>query len=488
MLRGACSRRAGVPAKFACELGAIKLAATRRRREEDHPLRVAGHLREVANHRRLAPAARLGARYGCPHPLVELTPELLDQPLLVLGHIGIALREQHIAMTGFQPEQLHRSELCPNTSTGPAPAPIPPSPAATASPVISLARRAAASSVSPRASRAAIEDEWVHPEPCVAPPGWRGPSIRTASPPGWIRTSAPSSVWPPVTIAACGPSAWTARASSSCVALSPRPVSSRASSTLGVATVARGSRRSISAERASGSSRTAPLSATSTGSTTTGASPARSRASTTTAIVTASPSIPVLTASIPMSSATARICAMTMSGGTGWIESTPTVLWAVSAVIAVIPWTPQRANAFRSAWIPAPPPESEPAIEITAGMRRSAVIHLEHLDLRSRLGEQVRLLRASRVLAVGLESIPRWERDDVDLGQPVVAAQPPLQPAVVLLEQREHRALVLGERAQPRHRQPDEQGICDPGLHDPETSSGALRVVREKRPTWSLVT
>ena len=49
---------------------------------------------------------------------------------------------------------------------------------------------------------------------------------------------------------------------------------------------------------------------------------------------------------------------------------TPTVLCAVSAVIAVMPWTPQRANAFRSAWMPAPPPESEPAIESTAGTGR----------------------------------------------------------------------------------------------------------------------
>ena len=41
-------------------------------------------------------------------------------------------------------------------------------------------------------------------------------------------------------------------------------------------------------------------------------------------------------------------------------------------VIAVIPCTRQRANAFRSAWMPAPPPESEPAIESTRGMRSGA--------------------------------------------------------------------------------------------------------------------
>ena len=34
----------------------------------------------------------------------------------------------------------------------------------------------------------------------------------------------------------------------------------------------------------------------------------------------------------------------------------------VTAVIAVIPKTPSALNVFRSAWIPAPPPESEPAI------------------------------------------------------------------------------------------------------------------------------
>ena len=47
---------------------------------------------------------------------------------------------------------------------------------------------------------------------------------------------------------------------------------------------------------------------------------------------------------------------------------TPSVFWAVIAVIALVPCTPQRANAFRSAWIPAPPPESEPAIVSTVGV------------------------------------------------------------------------------------------------------------------------
>src|SRR3954471_5683075 len=52
------------------------------------------------------------------------------------------------------------------------------------------------------------------------------------------------------------------------------------------------------------------------------------------------------------------------------------------AVMAVMPCTPAAANALRSAWMPAPPPESEPAIERTRGVaaissrmpRRAALI------------------------------------------------------------------------------------------------------------------
>ena len=40
---------------------------------------------------------------------------------------------------------------------------------------------------------------------------------------------------------------------------------------------------------------------------------------------------------------------------------------AVTAVIADVPNTPKRAKVFRSAWIPAPPPESEPASEKDCG-------------------------------------------------------------------------------------------------------------------------
>ena len=41
----------------------------------------------------------------------------------------------------------------------------------------------------------------------------------------------------------------------------------------------------------------------------------------------------------------------------------------VTAVIAVIPKTPRALNVLRSAWMPAPPPESDPAIVSARGRR-----------------------------------------------------------------------------------------------------------------------
>src|SRR3954463_7485896 len=61
---------------------------------------------------------------------------------------------------------------------------------------------------------------------------------------------------------------------------------------------------------------------------------------------------------------------MIVCGGTASTARTSTVFWTVMAVIAVMPWTPQRAKALRSAWMPAPPPESEPAIAGTRGTGR----------------------------------------------------------------------------------------------------------------------
>ncbi len=53
---------------------------------------------------------------------------------------------------------------------------------------------------------------------------------------------------------------------------------------------------------------------------------------------------------------------MTSAAETGSHASTPTVFCAVTAVITLVPNTPNWWKVFTSAWIPAPPPESDPAI------------------------------------------------------------------------------------------------------------------------------
>ena len=80
--------------------------------------------------------------------------------------------------------------------------------------------------------------------------------------------------------------------------------------------------------------------------------------------------MPVLTASAPMSSSTALIWSRTKAGDCSAIDVTPRVFCAVSATIAVMPCAPQRAKALRSAWIPAPPPESDEAMVSTRGITR----------------------------------------------------------------------------------------------------------------------
>src|SRR5579871_721527 len=79
-------------------------------------------------------------------------------------------------------------------------------------------------------------------------------------------------------------------------------------------------------------------------------------------------SIPVFAASTPMSPATASICAATTSGAISATAVTAVVFCAVIAVIAVMPYTPKTLNVLRSACMPAPPPESDPAIDSARGI------------------------------------------------------------------------------------------------------------------------
>ena len=61
---------------------------------------------------------------------------------------------------------------------------------------------------------------------------------------------------------------------------------------------------------------------------------------------------------------------------------TPRVFCAVRPVTTDRPNTRKAQNIFRSAWIPAPPPESEPAIVSAFGMGFSVILSL----LRDRAG------------------------------------------------------------------------------------------------------
>jgi len=91
-------------------------------------------------------------------------------------------------------------------------------------------------------------------------------------------------------------------------------------------------------------------------------------------------SIPVFTARTSKSSATASICPSTSSTGRTCVLSTPRVFCAVTAVTALVAKVPQASIVLRSAWMPAPPPESLPAmvsvtgLSVGAGRRRSVMV------------------------------------------------------------------------------------------------------------------
>ena len=72
--------------------------------------------------------------------------------------------------------------------------------------------------------------------------------------------------------------------------------------------------------------------------------------------------MPLLRATGGRSSASASICRITRATGSVSHARTPTVFCAVTAVMTVVPKTPNWWKVLRSAWIPAPPPESDPAM------------------------------------------------------------------------------------------------------------------------------
>ncbi len=127
-------------------------------------------------------------------------------------------------------------------------------------------------------------------------------------------------------------------------------------------TVASGNNFEVSAAIASSSMSFAPEVATITGSSTTLAAWWNVRRSAITLMSSALETMPIFTATGGMSENTASICAASISGGVLVTIVTPVVFCAVSAAMAVMPNTPLASMVFRSAWMPAPPEESDPAI------------------------------------------------------------------------------------------------------------------------------
>lgn len=145
-----------------------------------------------------------------------------------------------------------------------------------------------------------------------------------------------------------------------------RPASTASSPRFGVTTSARRS-RPRSAVSASRSSSRSPLVEIITGSMTTMGGRTASSQSATSAITSAFASMPTFTASMPMSAERASSCARSTPAGGTWTPCTPRVFCTVSAVIAAMPYPPFAAIDLRSAWIPAPPEGSLPAMLSTRG-------------------------------------------------------------------------------------------------------------------------
>ena len=165
-------------------------------------------------------------------------------------------------------------------------------------------------------------------------------------------------------ITAAAPISWMRRAAArvSAGVVMRTPLSASASGMFGVTTRASGINASRSAATPSSSSRREPLDETRTGSRTTSGRSSSSIAAATASTMALVASMPILVAAMSRSPASASICAVTRSAESGATPSTPFVLCTVIAVIALAPYTPNAANVFRSAWMPAPPLGSLPAI------------------------------------------------------------------------------------------------------------------------------
>src|SRR5437660_3138401 len=227
----------------------------------------------------------------------------------------------------------------------------------------------------PRARWAVMAAERTHPVPCTGGPAleplrpMRSPSNSRNDVPSYRTSTGFVSRWPPLTRTHSAPSPWRIRAASRIWPGSriSRPASAAASSRLGVTTRASGKSSATRAAWASTARSRVPLVETSTGSMTSWWRPQEPTAAATSRIVAAETSMPVLAAATTTSAQTWRICSPTKAAATSWMPEMPRGFWEDTAVTALVPWTPRARKHARSAWMPAPPPESDPAIVRATG-------------------------------------------------------------------------------------------------------------------------
>ncbi len=205
----------------------------------------------------------------------------------------------------------------------------------------------------------------VQPVPWVLRPATRSVRNSTNRRPSYSRsTISGDGKCPPLMMTVAAPSAMIRRAASRRASSVPIviPASASASGIFGVTRNARRSSSDFIAPTASSSISRSPLFAIITGSTTSHGISRSSTAAATASTMAALASMPVLAACAPMSATTASIWALTRSADSASNARTPSVFCAVTAVMALRPYTPCAANVLRSAWMPAPPLESLPAI------------------------------------------------------------------------------------------------------------------------------
>src|SRR5512132_265884 len=100
MATAASSIRTVVPAT-------VDSGAPRCTGEEDDSVGVARDLRERFDHACFASPHGGALGDGGPHALIELAAELLDEQLLLLGHLDVPFGDQHLTVSGLHAKEPH---------------------------------------------------------------------------------------------------------------------------------------------------------------------------------------------------------------------------------------------------------------------------------------------------------------------------------------------------------------------------------------------